>query len=790
MTMADSTSGGGSSKTNTPNAGGSKTTGSVSGINSSKGGSSELTISTSGVSELAKNCGNGKLDANEQCDDGNKDGGDGCTKLCQIEAEYECPEVGQACKSSAQCGDGKLASTEKCDDGNTDGDDGCSGDCQSVDEGWQCRVPGQKCVPLCGDSQLKGTEKCDDGNTDSGDGCSSVCLKEPGFDCPDVGKACTATKCGNGTKEGDEGCDDGDKNGLINGDGTGCSKTCTKAPNCRPDGKYGACTTACGDGNKDDGEECDDANTSDADGCSSDCKIEAGFTCKDSEMKDTTKCSSGTGECLVLPITFRDFNSQNEKTNPHPDFFYMGATLNGTKTICVPNASGRDQGSSGTCPGNDSTALCLGLVKSALDGTTGKPAANTDRSGGLTCACQYTDWDKTGVLTGATDGTTKTCSSGGSGDITSITIPKVQVIKSADTFKEWYTDGSSRKTLIDKLELAQVSNSNQYKFSSSDGRSVYDDIHDIYYAKNGGTPKASANPVSSLTSGFFPKIMDDDGNPKVCNLWPYWTAASSCKGTQWDARANDGSGASVDNVTGVMRNFYFTSEVRYLFRYAGNESLQFFGDDDVWVFLNGKLILDLGAPHERLQGTVTLSSSGSSATVQAQDVVKGTFSTVGTAQTVAAKDLNLEVGKIYEIAVFHADRHPRESNYQLTVSGFSTVRTSCSPRCGDGIVTAGEECDKGDDGNKDAGSSDAYNGCTKECKFGPYCGDGEKQEDNGEECDKGTKNGDPYGVADGCTNDCKKVHYCGDKVIDAAFGEECDGGTGCTADCHLNMSLI
>ncbi len=54
----------------------------------------------------------------------------------------------------------------------------------------------------------------------------------------------------------------------------------------------------------------------------------------------------------------------------------------------------------------------------------------------------------------------------------------------------------------------------------------------------------------------------------------------------------------------------------------------------------------------------------------------------------APRPLNLTPGQIYEIAVFHADRHPTESNYQLTLSGFTTNRSNCQPRCGDGVVSA------------------------------------------------------------------------------------------------------
>lgn len=58
-------------------------------------------------------CGNGVIDAGEECDDGNEVDGDGCDSNCTVTG----------------CGNGIMTEGEECDDGNNDDGDGCSADC-------------------------------------------------------------------------------------------------------------------------------------------------------------------------------------------------------------------------------------------------------------------------------------------------------------------------------------------------------------------------------------------------------------------------------------------------------------------------------------------------------------------------------------------------------------------------------------------------------------------------------------------------------------------------------------
>jgi fibro-slime domain-containing protein len=505
--------------------------------------------------------------------------------------------------------------------------------------------PGSASPGTCGDGKLTEDEACDDGNVMAGDGCAADCLSvDPGFSCSPAGEPChVVALCGDGVVSSNEMCDDGN---VVSGDG--CGARCKLELGSQCEGEPSQCRpTTCGDGAKEGAEGCDDGNAIPLDGCSATCQSEPDCS--------GPSCTSYCGDGLIIDEECDDANALDgdgcsADCKREPGF------------ECVQRASCEMIGD--TCALRV-PAVFRDFTSAHADfhcgGGTGRPTIATTLTAG-----------KPVLLNGSTG-----------------------CISSAQSFTEWYTDGSHNRVIPSSILL----------FDNDAG---------------GFVNRYGANGERWLDSNDAPL----DGNPVFLPIDAAPNAFTDARVNATIAPVYTGDNnwhPESDFVpTAVPHNFLFTTEVQYWFRYDADFSarLDFLGDDDVWVFVNGTLALDLGGLHVPEPGSVTIDAT--------------------TATTYA-----LEAGKVYSIKVFHAERNPTGSSFKLTLSGFESAPSECEPVCGDGIVSLGEECD-------DASNDGGYGECEPGCKVGARCGDGIVQED--EHCDDGNRKD-----GDGCGSACRNV---------------------------------
>jgi fibro-slime domain-containing protein len=161
-------------------------------------------------------------------------------------------------------------------------------------------------------------------------------------------------------------------------------------------------------------------------------------------------------------------------------------------------------------------------------------------------------------------------------------------------------------------------------------------------------PVYAGNPTTPTTSGkvYFDQWYRDTPGVNLTTSFVLAPTASSTTDYIYDNDAFFPIDNQLWGNQGRAHNYHFTLELATQFRYNGGETFRFTGDDDLFVFVNRKLAINLGGFHQALSGSIDLDAR--------------------------AAEFGLVRGNLYPFHLFFAERHTIASTLHIetTIADF------------------------------------------------------------------------------------------------------------------------
>ncbi|ABC33469.1 conserved hypothetical protein [Hahella chejuensis KCTC 2396] len=171
--------------------------------------------------------------------------------------------------------------------------------------------------------------------------------------------------------------------------------------------------------------------------------------------------------------------------------------------------------------------------------------------------------------------------------------------------------------------------------------------------------------ISGLATGMVSSTLGADGLPDYIGAGGYGGVASAASFDHWWTDSHGSKAVSLELADiggglfsysdssffpidgelagneGLSHNYHFAMHLKGTTTFKSTDSFSFTGDDDLWVYVDGKLMMDLGGVH----GPVGSSFSG------ADLLAMGLLEDV-----------------VYDLDIFFAERHTSLSNFHVTTS--------------------------------------------------------------------------------------------------------------------------